>query len=353
MSECVYVYKLKLLKIFLLAPYLKASKPRLSKRFNCLLQKASFLVSQPTLYISVYISISVSISLDFNFSFILFLLICIHILLLFLGTVLDGELVYNISFKRTVFLIFDVISIDEKTLTKLPFEKRLDALNTEIMNRCSMIQTLFLQYQKSNPNTNTSSATSTYPLEIIRKQYYKKPDINQLISKIQYQQTHYVYYNTDRRHHLMDGLIFQPNKTYVFGNDFQLLKWKFINLRSIDVQVLYDVGKESLSLFCSGPDGVLIDISKRNSDNCIFGAFDKYRLLCDYYNNYLNVVTGNTKIPFIVEVSYDTQIGLWKYLKYRSDKDEPNYIDTVIGVMLEQAENISLDEIKNLSHCNR
>jgi hypothetical protein len=36
-------------------------------------------------------------------------------------------------------------------------------------------------------------------------------------------------------------------------------------------------------------------------------------------------------------------------MKYRTDKDEPNYIDTVIGVLLEQAENISIQELKALS----
>ena len=151
------------------------------------------------------------------------------------------------------------------------------------------------------------------------------------------------------------GIIFQPNRPYIFGNDPYLLKWKFVDLRSIDVQVIHDTVKDSLSLICSGPDGVQIDISKRGSNALngegptLFGNFDKYRLLCEYYTNHVNLFNGNlNKHPFIAEVSFDTEVGLWKYIKYRSDKDEPNYIDTVLGVLLEQAENISLDEIKCL-----
>ena len=42
---------------------------------------------------------------------------------------------------------------------------------------------------------------------------------------------------------------------------------------------------------------------------------------------------------------FDVHIGLWKYLKFRKDKDEPNYIDTVVGVFMEQSENITMDEL--------
>ena len=88
------------------------------------------------------------------------------------------------------------------------FDKRLEILNTDIMNRCCAIQTLFTQSKKQSTISTTPatpSSSTLFPLEIIRKQYYKKTEINQLISKIQYQQNHYIYYNTDRRHHLMDG----------------------------------------------------------------------------------------------------------------------------------------------------
>jgi hypothetical protein len=38
----------------------------------------------------------------------------------------------------------------------------------------------------------------------------------------------------------------------------------------------------------------------------------------------------------VAEVVYDASIGLWGYLHLRKDKIEPNYIDTVIGVFMEQ-----------------
>ena len=106
---------------------------------------------------------------------------------------------------------------------------------------------------------------------------------------------------------------------------------------------------------------MLLDISKRGGSNTmsntssgelsninhIFGKFDKFRLLCDYYELHMNVQSGTHSKPFIIEVCYDTQVGLWKYMKYRKDKDEPNYIDTVLGVLMERAENVTLEELQH------
>lgn len=54
----------------------------------------------------------------------------------------------------------------------------------------------------------------------------------------------------------------------------------------------------------------------------------------------------NTQSPPIVEVAYDISIGMWSYLHLRKDKDKPNFIDSVMGVFMEQAESISIQELK-------
>jgi hypothetical protein len=48
----------------------------------------------------------------------------------------------------------------------------------------------------------------------------------------------------------------------------------------------------------------------------------------------------------IVEVAYDIQVGMWAYLHLRKDKDKPNFIDSVMGVFMEQAESISIEELE-------
>lgn len=76
----------------------------------------------------------------------------------------------------------------------------------------------------------------------------------------------------------------------------------------------------------------------------IVGEFDTYRLLADMESPEL--ASRPTQNPPIVEVAYDIQIGMWSYLHLRKDKDKPNFIDSVMGVFMEQAESISIEELE-------
>jgi hypothetical protein len=55
---------------------------------------------------------------------------------------------------------------------------------------------------------------------------------------------------------------------------------------------------------------------------------------------------ASASVPRIAEVVYDAALGTWGYMHLRSDKTEPNYVDTVIGVFIEQAEAISVEELE-------
>jgi hypothetical protein len=52
------------------------------------------------------------------------------------------------------------------------------------------------------------------------------------------------------------------------------------------------------------------------------------------------------QVPRIAEVVFDAALGQWIYMKLREDKTDPNYIDTVMGVFMEQAEAISIEELE-------
>ena len=47
---------------------------------------------------------------------------------------LDGELVYNRSLKESVFLVFDVLTLDGIAQIHRPFHERLEVIRNEIMN---------------------------------------------------------------------------------------------------------------------------------------------------------------------------------------------------------------------------
>ena len=104
-----------------------------------------------------------------------------------------------------------------------------------------------------------------------------------------------------------------------------------------------DNGEQAVvSLWAMGPDGVYIDCTANGS--CL-ATFDQYRLLADISEHPAHRGAGAGKPP-VVEVVYDTNFGLWRYHMIRSDKKEPNAIHTVMGVLMELAESIPIEELE-------
>jgi non-ribosomal peptide synthetase component E (peptide arylation enzyme) len=63
------------------------------------------------------------------------------------GTVLDGELVVNLSRNRPVFLVFDVLCNEGVNVSQFLFDRRLAILNNEVMKKCGAIVGM---HQKAN-----------------------------------------------------------------------------------------------------------------------------------------------------------------------------------------------------------
>ena len=114
-----------------------------------------------------------------------------------------------------------------------------------------------------------------------------------------------------------------------------LYKWKWLELRSVDLQGVVN-SRGELRLFAGGPDGTEIDCMLANT--VALARYDTYRLRAD-------MEEVGLRRP-VVEVTYDTTVGTWRYHCLRTDKKEPNKIQTVIGVMLELAESIPIEELE-------
>ena len=50
--------------------------------------------------------------------------------------------------------------------------------------------------------------------------------------------------------------------------------------------------------------------------------------------------------PIIAELAYDVVVGQWSYKHIRKDKAHPNAIEAVLGVFVEQAEDICVEELE-------
>jgi len=259
------------------------------------------------------------------------------------GTVLDGELVYNRTMKKQVFLMFDVLSIGTNSKLQLPFSTRIALIASEVNQLCrKYLEAMPAAVPSTSTDDQQTPAPPTEkgigiqePLFLIRKIFRPKNEINEIVSKLRSEDGHRVYYENDRRHHKSDGIIFQPDTSYIMGTCMVLYKWKWLDLRSVDLQGVINTNNE-LRLFASGPDGTEIDCMLSNT--VALAQYDTYRLKAD-------MDEAGLRRP-IVEVTYNTIVGTWRYHHLRKDKKEANKIQTVIGVMLELAEQIPVEELE-------
>ena len=262
------------------------------------------------------------------------------------NTVLDGELVYDSYRRKTIFLIFDVLAIDGKTLCGLLFQDRLKALERDVKQRCEEI----------NKNGGNSI------IQLVLKKFIPKLQLKKLLDAIKIEGVSKIFREIAddgrvRQEHKTDGLIFQPNTPYKPFLYNELVKWKYADLCSVDMLVEVreeeDPTTRSRStrprLYCSASydsmqDRVYIDCSKRGKEYVGLEKFGTYRLLADY-EDHLRAGSGHSN-RCIAEVSYDVNVGTWVYSHLRKDKMEPNFIDVVMGVLVEQAEEISIEELE-------
>jgi hypothetical protein len=124
------------------------------------------------------------------------------------GTVLDGELVYNRTMKETVFLVFDILALDGTPVLQMPFSRRLDLITKRgsgVIARCDPVAA-----------ASVSAPPAARPVLLVRKNFVDKARITELLSNIRMDERdgERTYRDSDRRHHKTDGIIFQPDAPY-------------------------------------------------------------------------------------------------------------------------------------------
>lgn len=246
------------------------------------------------------------------------------------GTVLDGEVVMNRrpgSKPRPIFIVFDVMTISAtEPVLHLPFEQRLWHLKK------ASFQTQTASRDMFDP---AAVADLSIPLPLVRKNFVKRTDLDQLLDHVVEEGGMRCYRNGELHNHLTDGIIFQPNRPYVCGTDVHLLKWKYLDTVTIDVEMLplrpMD-DDEDLRTGVSGNDDSSVDMTRY----IILPKSERMRLEADRFET-----RGR-----ISEVGFDPETGEWYYLTMRTDKIAPNHINTVLGTLLELAESLTTIELR-------
>jgi hypothetical protein len=247
------------------------------------------------------------------------------------GTALDGEIVMNLATKQSVFLVFDVLALDGTPCSQRPFEERLTCLQGPVSERIASL------------SVHQQQPAQQQPLRLVEKRFVPKAELRSLLGKMAVKDGHRVYQDRENkwRCHKSDGLIFQPNLPYLFATDVNLIKWKWPELTSIDLNAILvnepgDIG--GVGLLALGNDGSMVDCTKRGRSRVGLGDFDTLRIRAD--------IEDSLSSTCIAEVAYCPQVGLWTYFHMRPDKSSPNHINTALSILMEQAEAISIEELE-------
>ncbi|KAL3812189.1 hypothetical protein ACHAXA_011875 [Cyclostephanos tholiformis] len=264
------------------------------------------------------------------------------------GAVLDGEVVMHQCLCRPVFVVFDVLAnSSNEPILHLPFEQRLRHLRSASFVRGGGMSTnigggvggggvdLFDPAAVSDPNV---------ALPLVRKNFVDRVDLDRLLSHVSEERGTRIYRYGDTHHHLTDGIIFQPNTPYVCGTDVNLLKWKYLDTVTIDVEILPprpNFGRNShlaatnddvLRVGVMGEEGTTVDMTRYLR----LPESERRRLEADRHESGLK----------IAEVGFDPTTGEWYYRMMRPDKVAPNHISTVLGTLLELTESLSMEKLR-------
>lgn len=146
------------------------------------------------------------------------------------GAILDGEVVVHRKLRRPIFIVFDVLAKSaSEPILHLPFEQRLRRLKSASFVKKDAGIDVFNAASVSDPKV---------ALPLVRKNFVKRVDLDYLLSNVHEERGMRIYKFGETHNHLTDGIIFQPNMPYVCGTDVNLLKWKYLNTVTIDVEIL-------------------------------------------------------------------------------------------------------------------
>ncbi|CXI54688.1 RNA guanylyltransferase, putative [Plasmodium berghei] len=183
--------------------------------------------------------------------------------------------------------------------------------------------------------------TENEPFNIYLKDFYSISQISELLKIMK------------KLPHTTDGIIFTPlNYPYVTGNFYQLLKWKPLNLNTVDFGIETIYNNENIPIKFE----LFIAINGiRASYKCYLAEYG------DVYKQLLQMAINNKISHYIVECYYVSKNiysicknddltekkieGGWIAQKIRYDKNIPNDIMTLNKVMHSILDNITIDTL--------
>ena len=225
-------------------------------------------------------------------------------------TVLDGELVSDMTTGEDMFIIFDALVVDgERTGLWHSFTRRLKAAESWL---------------------DEALESSDFPFDVIMKTQTRCEKLDEVNSRFtDSPDGHGWIYSDGNCTHISDGLIFTPaHVSYYVCMPF---KWKPANLMTVDFSV-------SMSDLASRQAMVSGSVKMHESDVTVCEVF------VDRTEAWVReLLTGHRGArSVILECIFLSSEGIWRALKYRTDKNVPNSIRTAFSTLEAVAEGLTL-----------
>lgn len=225
-------------------------------------------------------------------------------------TIVDGELVYTKSEPRAMhFLMFDCLACNKLLLTGRTLDKRLGYLNRDIYSPLK-------KYLQKNPE-----ASQEFPFRVRVKEMQFSYSLKN------------VFDSFPMLPHITDGLIFTcRDHGYVSGTDERILKWKKQDENSVDFQmsmrfpIYEDPSGDSWTDYDAKPHITLLVWTGRDGTRPYGELY-----VTDKEWEDLKALEEPLE-ERVVECIKDGK-KRWRYLRFRDDKTNANYITTVEKVI--------------------
>ncbi|KAI9500367.1 hypothetical protein BX070DRAFT_230663 [Coemansia spiralis] len=230
-------------------------------------------------------------------------------------TLIDAELVVDTEAdgSRVMKLLgFDTLMIDGFNCMSRALDKRLGYLRDHIF------QPFIKMCQRLG---NHNSLPFVAEMKSFQRSYGVKLLHTEVIPKLK---------------HKSDGYIFTSAQApYTPGTCDKIIKWKPSNENSVDFRISLEMGRVRLLAFAGKKNGrddytYFEDLAMREGD---------------WEKHFANIEELNGRI---IEVVWDPEYappGKWRFLRFRDDKLESNYIGVVQSIMDSISDNIELDEL--------
>ncbi|XP_071723071.1 uncharacterized protein [Rutidosis leptorrhynchoides] len=222
-------------------------------------------------------------------------------------TLLDGEMIIDTvpdtGKQERRYLIYDLMAINQISITERPFNERWKMLEKEVVEPRNR------ERHNIYKNGNSLYRYDLEPFRVRRKDFWLLSTVTKLLKEF-----------IPRLSHDADGLIFQDwDDPYVARTHEGLLKWKYASMNSVDF------------LFEMAEDRQLLFLFERGKKKLMEGN---------------KIAFGDDVDPAsysgkIVECAWNKEEEVWICMRVRTDKATPNDINTYRKVMRSIKDNIT------------